>query len=308
METYKRLNIIRNLLTKNFLNFIIQNPHENLYKITTFKPINKLKNINVKVENTYIDETKSDIKIIDVMEACRLILVLIRDNHSISIESIEKMFQNIRKKNIIIEWSNLDDISNMDYIISLNRKIRKEANLWDSDRIIWPQFERKLTQKYLIKEVIEKILEDDLEYLKEVHFSGIYQDFLFSGKWNPIRLLGNQNLFSNVALDDFGDYEPTNNALMFCSLGNSVNCMIYLLKNNADITNSNKFQQSALHIAVLLNHIDCVAILLSYDASLLKIDIYGKSPLLYAKEKGYIECVNMIEKKMIYNFDDFVKK
>lgn len=296
METYKRLNSIKKIIS-NFNSFYIQSLDKLEgeiigHKIVVFKPFFYKKIL--KIKNWEITSSESNIVEIDIMNACRKILVLIRDNHEVDIEKIYNQCQNISRMNIRIKWTfPLDNLETIKYNIKKYNRTRREEKNWDSDTHIWPQFQKLAGRTYVIKDVITGIINDDINFLEKVHNDGFYNDFLFSIKWNPITLLGDQSLFSNVPRDDFGEYDPSDNAIIHCTKNSALFCLRYLLFNNASPDYQNSDKMTALHIAVIKNNFEAVKLLLEYKANTNKLDYYGLVAEKYAYKLGFLEIINL---------------
>lgn len=299
MQTYKRLNIIRDLFN-NLNTFMIHSLHsENFeiidYKLVIFKPLQKKnKDMSIYIEEEYSNGTINKLGKKEIMSACRDVLVLIRDNHPYLVEKLDA--EKMHRRKIPILWIFLTEETTFKNIIDQVKKYnreRKDNKDWDSDDIIFPKFKTISNRKYYIKDVYDGLSKDDIEFIKIVYYDGLYNDFLLSEKWNPIRLLGNQNLFSNVPLDDFGDFDPFDNSLITCAKNNSINCMSFLLMLRASPNYINKDTLTALHIAVINKNIELITLLVSYDASINIIDKYGFSPKKYAEKNGLSHCLKI---------------
>lgn len=279
METYKRLYYIKNILTKNTI-FYINVFQNNQCKIVIFHPFfYKKKEWKCHVKEVYENNDEIVLEDIDIFESSRMILTYIRDNHRISIEKIYEKYQNKCVRELFIFWDNIDDIN--DYVRRCPR-VRKEEETWDSDFHIWPKFIRNPEKKYIIKDVIDALVRDDIYFIKKVIMDKNYLQFLFSDKYNPALYLGDLSKFESIPGDDFGTYDIYDNALIICCKNNSQLCLRYLLTNGAKTNYQNKMGQTPLHIAVQNNNPDIVRILLDHDANTNKFDKFGITPYKYA--------------------------
>lgn len=339
METYKRLNFIKELLKKynSFIIYVLDYDSDTKevigYKTVTFKPVNYKKNgeiVTYPYETPDINNQKNDkIPYVNLMDSCRRILTLIRDNHELKIEKIYEGCKELSNTELLINWSLPPVIKKNNFlketfkkIVSINDeenekkdekklekdkleriienvktcvKKRKDEKYWDDDKFIWPKFIRDPNRKYVIKDVIYALTKDDLEFIKNIHKDAFYNDFLVSIKWNPIRLLGDDSYFSNSPMDDFGEYNKYNNALISCALSNSIKCMEYLLENGANPNYQNNEGLSALHIAAGLNYKDCVELLLKNNASKSLLNKNGLNPFTYAIKNNSHESAEIIK-------------
>jgi len=314
METFDRLNMILKLF--NQVNtFIIQSiDGDNKYKITTFKPVPYKK---VKDFITYPTEMFENLKTKEcgkttLMDSSRMVLTLIRDNHDDYIEDIFFKYHELRRQIITIVWKeNPDffeigrigensetDIPNVNYhnLVKKNMRFRKENNIWDSDFNIWPKFIRMPDQKYLAKDVIDAIRQDNVEFIRKVIDEKKYLEFLLSKNWNPKILLGNSSVFNSFPRDDFGEYDPNNNACIYCAEFNALKCLGYLLANGAYTDYQNKCSNTALHVAVYYDHDYIVRDLLMCHANTTKINIFGLTPLRLAKQINATKSLFFLEK------------
>ena len=300
METYNRLELIRELLKKFNKFYISVVKYDDKipvsYATMVFFPIMDRKGKNIIV-NSFEEEYQKDrvfLEELHINTACRKILTLIRDFHTISIESINKFYQHKSKKSIIISFQLekygenwLDEI---DMEISKVKAERKKSQNWDHDSIIWPIPRQPIGRNYFIKDVYDALSSNDLLFIKTVHKEGAYNDFLLSSHWDPIRLLGDPNNFMSIKCDDFGDYDPYDNALIVAAKNNSYECLEYLLRSGSDANFTDHSGQTALHICAINNFSVCFQALLDYGAKLNLLDKFGYTPEKYVKKYRSLDC------------------
>jgi len=143
METYQKLEIIKELFVTSKNTFNISILHDKSYKIIQFIPLLDKKKFEIYTipKEIFSDGTSKECERIYYVETCRRILKMIRDNHEISIYHLYKKHCDTKNKNINIFWDlPKNDAETIKKHIKEYVRIKKENDDWDYDAIIWPTY------------------------------------------------------------------------------------------------------------------------------------------------------------------------
>jgi ankyrin repeat protein len=132
------------------------------------------------------------------------------------------------------------------------------------------------------------------DYLRTIHELILNSDNIFSKKIIDLCLAQNKDCKKYLDSFTYFGFSP----IVISMLKNDNDLIEYLIKSGADVNLKNKFNQTALHIAIIFDNEETINVLLKNNADIQIKDIMKNSPQdLYAKYHG--GDLSILQKKLL---------